>query len=90
MRFDNGWHRVADPARHLTDGLASLTNPVGSVADKLLVGLFRIKCLFRSLATILSGPETTTLQRLRVRGAGRQALWLPVVLGRFAACWCLV
>jgi hypothetical protein len=32
---------VADPLRHLADGLGSLTNPVGSVADKVMVGVFR-------------------------------------------------
>ncbi len=35
------FHRVADPFRHPLDGVASLPNPVGSVQDKLLVGLFR-------------------------------------------------
>jgi hypothetical protein len=35
------FHRVADPLRHFADGLASLPNPVGSVADKINVGVFR-------------------------------------------------
>lgn len=38
---DGGFHRVADPLRHFVDGLASLPNPVGSVADKINVGVFR-------------------------------------------------
>jgi hypothetical protein len=33
--------QVADPLRHPVDGLLSLTNPVGSVIDKVLVGIFR-------------------------------------------------
>ncbi len=39
--LDGGFHRVADPLRHPVDGIASLPNPVGSVADKVLVGIFR-------------------------------------------------
>jgi len=43
VRFAGGWHRVADPARHPVDALASLLpdNAVGDVADKLRVGLLR-------------------------------------------------
>ncbi len=43
VRFDKGWHRVADPARHPLDALATLLpdNPVGDVLDKLRVGLLR-------------------------------------------------
>jgi hypothetical protein len=35
VRFDGGWHRVADPARHFLDGIASLANPIGSPLDKV-------------------------------------------------------
>ena len=66
MRYNNGFHRVADPLRHFTDGLASLTNPIGSPIDKANVGLFRAKTLFSSFQTLLAKEETTTLQRLKV------------------------
>lgn len=33
--------QVADPLRHFVDGLMSLTNPIGSVGDKVNVGVFR-------------------------------------------------
>jgi hypothetical protein len=33
--------QVADPLRHFVDGLLSLTNPIGSVGDKVNVGVFR-------------------------------------------------
>lgn len=33
--------QVADPLRHFVDGLLSLTNPIGSVGDKVNVGIFR-------------------------------------------------
>ena len=43
VRHAGDWHRVADPARHPLDALATLLpdNPVGDVADKLRVGLLR-------------------------------------------------
>lgn len=67
MRYAGGWHTVADPLRHFADGLASLSNPIGSVADKVNVGLFRLKTLLGPLDAIYSKPETTTLARLQVR-----------------------
>jgi hypothetical protein len=33
--------QVADPLRHFVDGLLSLPNPIGSVGDKVNVGIFR-------------------------------------------------
>lgn len=66
VRWEGGFHRVADPFRHLVDGLASLPNPVGSVLDKLLVGIFRLKSLLGSLDALLAKPEMTTMQRLQV------------------------
>jgi hypothetical protein len=43
VRWNAGWHRVADPVRHPADALATLLpdNPVGDVVDKLRVGLLR-------------------------------------------------
>lgn len=69
VRCEGGWHRVADPLRHFTDGVASLPNPVGSIGDKVNVGLFRFKCLLGSVEDIFSRPETTTAQKLKVRAA---------------------
>ena len=67
---DGTFHRVADPVRHLFDALLSLspTNKVGTVIDKLNVGLFRIKSLLGSEEDLLSRPETTILQRLQDEG----------------------
>lgn len=39
VRFDGGWHRVADPARHFLDGVASLANPIGSPLDKVTAAI---------------------------------------------------
>ncbi|GAB4818232.1 hypothetical protein N2152v2_005278 [Parachlorella kessleri] len=53
---------------HLVDGLASLPNPVGSPADKLLVGLYRLKALLGTPDAILREDETSILAALRAEG----------------------
>lgn len=62
------FHRVADPLRHFADGLASLGNPVGSPVDKVLVGVFRLRCLLGTVDEMFARPETTTLERLKAEG----------------------
>lgn len=66
--FDGGWHTVADPLRHFVDGLLSLTNPIGSVGDKVNVGIFRFKTLLGPLEAIFQKPETTIEARLQAEG----------------------
>ncbi|MCO5596738.1 hypothetical protein L7F22_050807 [Adiantum nelumboides] len=65
---DGRLHRVADPIRHLADGLLSLINPIGNAVDKVLVGLVRLRAAARTDNEILSDVETTILQRLRSDG----------------------
>lgn len=65
--YNNSFHTVADPLRHFVDGLLSLTNPIGSVVDKINVGVFRLKSLIGPLDAIFEKPETTILERLKVR-----------------------
>lgn len=77
VRFQGEFHRVADPVRHLVDGLASLGNPIGSAADKVMVGMFRLKSLLGSVDDLLRAPETTTLQRLQSEG------FSPEIIDRF-------
>jgi hypothetical protein len=76
--YNGQFHTVADPLRHFVDGLLSLTNPIGSVVDKVNVGVFRLKTLIGPLDAIFEKPETTILERLRV------GLRLAVV---DAGCW---
>ncbi|KAL2651337.1 hypothetical protein R1flu_019465 [Riccia fluitans] len=66
--FDGGFHRVADPLRHFTDGLQSLTNPIGSVFDKVLVGIVRIQAAVKAVDDILATEETTIEERLSKNG----------------------
>lgn len=62
------FHRVADPLRHPLDGIGSLLNPVGTVADKLLVGLARLRAAVRDDEEILAAEEVAIIDRLRAFG----------------------
>eukprot|EP00878_Enallax_costatus_P001897 GHUV01002057.1.p1 GENE.GHUV01002057.1~~GHUV01002057.1.p1 ORF type:complete len:492 (+),score=106.65 GHUV01002057.1:377-1852(+) len=66
--YNGSFHTVADPLRHFLDGILSLTNPIGSVADKINVGVFRLKSLIGPLDAIFQKPETTIYERLRAEG----------------------
>ena len=68
VRHEGQFHRVADPFRHLADSIGTLTNPIGTPMDKILVGIFRLKSLLGSVEEVLKAPETTTLERLQVEG----------------------
>lgn len=63
--FNNQFHTVADPIRHFSDSIQSLTNPIGSVADKLLIGATRLKLLATSDDQILTGAEKRTIELLK-------------------------
>ncbi|GJP33978.1 hypothetical protein CLOM_g18464 [Closterium sp. NIES-68] len=66
--FGGSFHRVADPFRHTSDGLGSLFNPVGSVFDKVRVGLLRLKAVSTPVADILKAPESSIEEALRKQG----------------------
>ncbi|KAJ7968157.1 Protoporphyrinogen oxidase [Quillaja saponaria] len=64
--FYNGeFHTVADPLRHFWDSLLSLTNPIGSIFDKLLIGSTRIQVLSKSDEEILGAEEVPTINLLK-------------------------
>ncbi|XP_022876411.1 phytoene dehydrogenase, chloroplastic/chromoplastic [Olea europaea var. sylvestris] len=66
--YDGGFHVVADPLRHFSDSLQSLANPIGSVVDKILIGLTRIRVLTQSDDEILTAKEVKTIDLLRKIG----------------------
>ena len=74
VRFEDGFHRVADPLRHPVDALASLNpaHPIGSVVDKILVGVVRVQSLLGDCYDILRAPETTIRQRLDAAGFSQE------------------
>ena len=69
VRYNGGFHVVADPFRHLLDGIGSLINPIGTPLDKIRVGVYRSKTLLSGVEQILSAePEMTILDCLKQEG----------------------
>lgn len=66
--FDGQFHTVADPLSHFFDSVKSLTNPVGSVLDKLLIASERIQVLSKSDDEILCADEVPTIDLLKKIG----------------------
>ena len=68
--LDGAFHRVADPLRHPIDAVKSLSpnHPIGSVVDKVLVGLVRLQSLIGDCYEQLEAPETTIALRLKESG----------------------
>lgn len=66
--YDGHFHTVADPLRHFSDSLISLTNPIGTIIDKLLIALTRIRVLAQSDDELLTAEEVRTFQLLREIG----------------------
>lgn len=62
------FHTVSDPLRHFSDSLRSLTNPIGSLLDKLLIAFTRLRVLTRSDQDILSSEEVSTAELLTRTG----------------------
>ena len=62
--FQGQYHKVADPLRHPVDGLLSLVNPIGSVVDKVLVGILRLASFLTSTDVILTKEESTIMEKL--------------------------
>lgn len=54
--------------RHFQDSLGTLTNPIGTVMDKLLIALTRIRVLTKSDDEILTSKEVPTINLLQEIG----------------------
>jgi phytoene dehydrogenase-like protein len=65
VRYKNRFHLVSDPIRRPQDLLASLLNPIGSVTDKIKVGLFSQICKFTPLSNILDAKESSAMDLLQ-------------------------
>ncbi|CAI6003299.1 unnamed protein product [Closterium sp. NIES-65] len=72
--FGGSFHRVADPFRHTSDGLGSLFNPIGSVFDKLRIGLLRLKAVSSPVEGILSAPESSIEEALKKQGFSNEMI----------------
>ena len=80
--FQGRFHRVADPFRHPIDGLQSLANPIGSLFDKMRVGLMRMGLL----STRSMPDDFSTMDALNKLGFGPSMIarfWKPFMRGVF-------
>uniref|UniRef100_A0A7C9ER45 Amine oxidase domain-containing protein n=2 Tax=Opuntia streptacantha TaxID=393608 RepID=A0A7C9ER45_OPUST len=66
--FDGKFHTVADPVRHFWDAVGTLANPIGTIVDKLLIGLTRIRVLQKSDEEIFYSSEVPIVDLLRTSG----------------------
>lgn len=68
IRYQDKFHRLADPFRDIYTAAKGLFSPIGSLKDKLLVGIMRTQLTLGTLEKLLQKPEVTTLQRLKTFG----------------------
>ena len=66
VRFSGEFHRLADPLRHPIDALLSLKSehPIGSVYDKLLIGVLRLQSLLGTVDELYLRPDVSISERL--------------------------
>lgn len=64
VRLDGAFHLVSDPIRRPVDLLPTLISPVGSILDKIRIGIYSILIRFVSLESIYKQKETTTAEYL--------------------------
>lgn len=71
---DGAFHDVADALRQPAKALATLRAPIGSLADKLRVGLLRAQATLTPPGRLKRRPETTTVAALRARGFSEEII----------------
>ena len=80
--YKDRFHQVSDPFRHPLDGAISVFNPIGSLFDKVKVGMLRMGLLStRSLEDTLSTREA--LAKLGYTQAIIDRFWKPFMRGVF-------
>lgn len=77
IRYQDKFYRLADPFRDLITAAWGVFSPIGTLKDKLLVGILRTQIAFGTLEKLLQKPEVTTLQRLKSFG------FSDVIIDRF-------
>jgi phytoene dehydrogenase-like protein len=66
VRYAGAFHRVADPFRRPIDAVPTLlpTHPIGSIVDKVLIGVLRLQSLIGDLDSLWYRPDISIEQRL--------------------------
>ena len=67
VRYNGGFHRVADPFRHPLDAPGTLVGPIGTLADKARVAQAWYDLTQASIPDLMAREEQTTLDVLRTR-----------------------
>ncbi|PSQ95255.1 MAG: FAD-dependent oxidoreductase [Bacteroidetes bacterium SW_9_63_38] len=67
VRYDGGFHRIADPFRHPFDAPKTLFSPVGTAADKMRVARIRQNLRRTTVPELMEREEHTALEALRER-----------------------
>jgi phytoene dehydrogenase-like protein len=86
IRRDGGFSRVADPFRHPFKAAGSLRRSPGSLPDKLRVARLRRRLSSFSLNEILTAPQVSTAEALRLEGFSQElvdAFFRPFLGGVF-------
>lgn len=80
--YKDKFHQVSDPFRHPLDGVCSVFNPIGSLGDKVKVGMLRLGLLStRAMEDTLSTREA--LAELGYSEAMIDRFWKPFMRGVF-------
>ncbi len=82
VRFGGRFHQVSDPMERPFQAAFSLINPIGSLRDKLRIGLLKTELQSRSLDKIINDKEQLILDDLR----GRYH-FSPKIIERFFRPW---
>ncbi len=84
VRLGGGFTKVADPFRRPAEILATLASPVGTLGDKIRVGVLRQRVTSGPLERLWQRPERTTDEQLRRLGFSvrmREAFFRPFLAG---------
>ncbi len=67
VRYNGGFHRIADPFQHPFDATNTLFGPIGTAADKIRVARIRQRLMHMSVPDIMDREEMATVDALRER-----------------------
>lgn len=82
VRYKGRFHRVSDPVENPWYAFCSLFNPIGSLSDKVRVGLLKQQILSRPLEKLIAAHDRLTLDELRIH-----ANFSPKLIERFFRPW---
>ncbi len=74
VQFEGKSHRIADPLRRPLQALSSAFAPIGTLNDKLLIARLREELVHSDIDEVLTSPEISTLEALRVYGFSEQII----------------